>query len=404
MRRLPSILRCITSRCDAATAARIVAFSAVCIAATASLRLLLPGQHPVVSNHLRSNSREEFPSATSDSAFDRAEQIAQSGSSGSTTDLSWFEATKNREATPRVSRERFNAALAAGLIDPSRIGILDTLPPVVNPVRQHPLTFSGPGVSIQNPVGSPESEGPLVTETNGPPSSLAASPTKPADPVSSLALAMDKAAPESPSRPDQAKPPISPPSSPQRESNRRGQVSKNKSLPIQFTGRAGIGPVVDSVAQVPSKRSSTLAGRTKTASSTDRKSGTEDSSAQHLSENFQRFASEFVRAKETGNFAEQNRFFADSVHFYGEGDLSLASVASATRRHHRDQQSKRSEIAGPAVAKGPVNGGFFVIEQPVRWTQSQGTTVTKGRSVLQLRVLASDHGNWKITSIDEIKK
>jgi hypothetical protein len=385
-------------------AARIVALSTVCIAATVSLKVLFPDQHPVVSDPLPSGSREELSDALPDPAFDREEQIAQFGPSSSTTDLSWFEATKNRETTPRVSRERFNAALAAGLIDPSRIGILDALPPVVNPVRQHPLTFNGPGVSIQNPVGVPESQGPLVTETIAPLPSLAASPTKPIDPVSSLALAIDKPTLEPPARPDQARPLASRPSFPQRENDRSGQVSKNKSLPVRFAERAGIGSAASPDArETSSKRSSSPPGRTKIAISTDRKPGAQDSPAQHLSENFQRFASEFVRAKETGNFAEQNRFFADSVHFYGEGDLSLASVASATRRHHREQQTKRSEIAGPAIAKGPVNGGFFVIEQPVRWTQSQGTTVTKGRSVLQLRVLASDNGNWKITSIDEIK-
>ena len=92
------------------------------------------------------------------------------------------------------------------------------------------------------------------------------------------------------------------------------------------------------------------------------------------------------------------------MHFYGEGDLSLAGVEAATRRYHRDQQSKRSEVAEPAAATGPVNGGFYVIEQPVRWTQSQGSQVKRGRSVLRLRVVPIERGGWKITSIDEVSK
>jgi hypothetical protein len=92
------------------------------------------------------------------------------------------------------------------------------------------------------------------------------------------------------------------------------------------------------------------------------------------------------------------------VHFYREGDLSLAGVEAATRRYRREQLSKRSEVAEPAAATGPVNGGFFVIDQPVRWTQSEGTKVKQGRSVLRLRVVPIDHGGWKITSIDEVGK
>ena len=151
-------------------------------------------------------------------------------------------------------------------------------------------------------------------------------------------------------------------------------------------------------------RNNSSANTAKPESSTGRRTDVHDSQSPDLSENLQRFASDFVRANQTDNVAEQHRFFADSVHFYGEGDLSLASVATATRRHHRDQQTKRSEVAEPAAATGPVNGGFFVIEQPVRWTQSQGSKVTQGRSVLRLQVVPINHGGWKITSIDEVNK
>ena len=143
---------------------------------------------------------------------------------------------------------------------------------------------------------------------------------------------------------------------------------------------------------------------TKVEKSTGRRTDDRDSQSQDLAQNLQRFALDFVRAHQTDDVAEQERFFADSVHFYREGDLSLAGVAAATRRYHREQQTRRSEAAGPAIAKGPVNGGFFVIEQPVRWTQSQGSKVLQGRSVLRLRVVPINHGGWKITSIDEVNK
>jgi hypothetical protein len=107
----------------------------------------------------------------------------------------------------------------------------------------------------------------------------------------------------------------------------------------------------------------------------------------------QRFASDFVRTNQTGSLADQHRFYADSVRYYGEGDLSWAGVAAATQRYQR-QEDRRYGAAAPAVVKGPVNGGFYVVDQPVR--------SKRGRSVLRLRVVPTGRSGWKITSIEEI--
>ena len=115
-----------------------------------------------------------------------------------------------------------------------------------------------------------------------------------------------------------------------------------------------------------------------------------------------RFASSFLQSDQTGNIADQHRFFADSVHYYHEGDLSWAGVAAATRRYHQERQNRRYGAEGAATVKGPVNGGFYVVEQPVSWSRSEGSRVTRGRSVLRLRVVPTDRNGWKITSIEEI--
>ncbi|MBV8414707.1 MAG: hypothetical protein JO251_05795 [Verrucomicrobia bacterium] len=115
-----------------------------------------------------------------------------------------------------------------------------------------------------------------------------------------------------------------------------------------------------------------------------------------------RFASSFLQSDQTGNIADQHRFFADSVHYYHEGDLSWAGVAAATRRYHQERQNRRYGVEGAATVKGPVNGGFYVVEQPVSWSRSEGSRVTRGRSVLRLRVVPTDRNGWKITSIEEI--
>ena len=116
----------------------------------------------------------------------------------------------------------------------------------------------------------------------------------------------------------------------------------------------------------------------------------------------QRFALAFLQADQTGNIANQHRFFADSVHFYREGDLSWAGVAAATRRYHQERKNVQYEIAGTAVIKGPVNGGFYVVEQPVSWSRAEGSRLMHGRSVLRIRVVLTNREDWKITSIEEI--
>jgi hypothetical protein len=119
-------------------------------------------------------------------------------------------------------------------------------------------------------------------------------------------------------------------------------------------------------------------------------------------DDLKQFALDFVRTDQTGSVADQHRFYADSVHFYDEGDLSWAGVAAAIRRYHQQKQNKRYEAAAPAVVKGPVDGGFYVVDQPVSWSRTDGSRLTRGRSMLHLRVVSTDQRNWKITSIEEV--
>jgi hypothetical protein len=122
------------------------------------------------------------------------------------------------------------------------------------------------------------------------------------------------------------------------------------------------------------------------------------------SADLQRFASDFVRTDQTGSVADQHRFYADSVHFHGEGDLSWAGVAAATRRYHQEKQNRRYGAAAPAIVKGPVDGGFYVVDQPVSWSRTDGSRLTRGRTMLHLRVVQNGRGSWKITSIEEVRQ
>jgi hypothetical protein len=116
----------------------------------------------------------------------------------------------------------------------------------------------------------------------------------------------------------------------------------------------------------------------------------------------QRFALDFVQTDRSRNVASEHRFYAESVHFFNEGDLSWSGVAAATRRYHLE--NKQFQVAGRPVVQGPVNGGFYIIEQPVSWSQKNGSSFLHGRSVLRLRVLATGKAGWKITSIEELSR
>ena len=124
--------------------------------------------------------------------------------------------------------------------------------------------------------------------------------------------------------------------------------------------------------------------------------------AEEKSGDLRRFALAFLQTDQTGNIADQHRFYADSVHFYREGDLSWSGVAAATRRYHQERQNKRYGTEGAAAVTGPVDGGFYVVEQPVSWSRKEGSRQIRGKSVLRLRVLPTGRGDWRITSIDEI--
>ena len=59
------------------------------------------------------------------------------------------------------------------------------------------------------------------------------------------------------------------------------------------------------------------------------------------------------------------------------------------------------EQVSPAVVRGPVNGGLYIVDQPVSWSQMDGSRITRGRSVLRLRVVPTGRA-WKITSIEDV--
>jgi hypothetical protein len=115
------------------------------------------------------------------------------------------------------------------------------------------------------------------------------------------------------------------------------------------------------------------------------------------------FAADYVRTDENENVEAQAKYYAGSVHFYGEGDLSWARIAAATQRYHRNSHQRRY-VLSHANIRGPVDGGFWVVDQPFTWTKSDGARARTGRSVLRMRVIAVGRGNFKITSVEQVSR
>lgn len=406
MRRLVPILRRKCARCAAATPRGFLTILVICIAIAASWKLLIEEHKSLhLSDEYSAGAREDSSTANFDeySAADQAPDTARLHPSGSFANSDRAEAS-GYLPNSRLSRERINAALAAGLIDPSGIAFEKPIVPTLSPAREPAVFLSSPEVTIQNPPRAMESTAPPLAAAGATTASATANPTNSIDSVSSILLTMDKIASSPPRQTAAAEPEDRTPAPPLDENHREGSVPTKKSLSVRFVASARTTSPGNSSGRERMSRNDSLANGAKARSPSDPRSDHHESRSQDVSENLQRFASDFVRANQNDNVAEQHRYFADSVHFYSEGDLSLAGVVAATSRHHREERTKRSEVTGPAVASGPVNGGFFVIEQPVRWTQSQGSKVTQGRSVLRLRVVPIDHGAWKITSIDEVDR
>jgi hypothetical protein len=376
---------------------------AICITVAASWIFLLADRKPVRASAVNPGNERQAISRLALSERSRADLSAEAAGSRSPSPLTLRDPLEtNPFSNTRIAPERLNAALAAGLIDPSGIAFLNPIVPPVSAATERSISLIGPGVSVQNPIRDMESGAPLATAVI--PTRMVSAitnPTKPFIAVSSSALSMEQI-PYAQAKPIAQVPPTGTIPAPVSEPiHWKGPIARNTPS-VRLVARPEFNsPEVSSTQQIRGQHGSARNG---TKTSAKEKTADLDPQAKDVGANIQRFVSDFVRVNQTDDIAGQHRFFAQSVNFYHEGDLSLAGVEAATKRHHHAEQLKRSEVAGPAVATGPVNGGFFVIKQPVRWTQSQGSKITQGRSVLQLRVVPIDHGGWKITSIDEVNR
>jgi hypothetical protein len=390
------ILRCRCARCAIERRNRFLAILFICTALAASFKLLLE-EHTYFHASQPSSNRVVGKLAHGElefSAGDRSPETIGLPNSSSFAN-SYSSEAKPSLPDPCLSRERFNAALAAGLIDPSRIELPESAVPQMSLAKERAFPQTWRPVMTPIAVQGTELQAPSVKfATVAPMGSAPSNPTKTMEAIQRPVTPISKIASLSPNQASKAEP----------AAPRRPEASPtSKHFSVGLISKAGVSSAENSSEETKSRGSALAAGAIPESPS-HRKTDDRNSQSRDLTENLQRFASDFVRANQNDNFAEQHRFFADSVHFYREGDLSLAGVEAATRRYRREQLSKRSEVAEPAAATGPVNGGFFVIDQPVRWTQSEGTKVKQGRSVLRLRVLPINHGGWKITSIDEVGK
>jgi hypothetical protein len=380
---------------------RLFAVFGLCVAAAIAQVLIRP-PHPVLPNYVNINNASKVAAESASSGISLAEPslpLIEPPRPPTVENLRRFR-VQGDLPDARIPRELENAALAAGLVDPSKIDLTSSYP-----VSGEATAQNESGTSPQEAARGANSELKLgrlaVIAPASTPPSMRAEPTNTA--VSSV-LESNQVASAPPKRSVQPVPDESVPPPAGRESyggGTRGAMKKASSRPVARTAIGALGSTAPEerkgLADYPRKDNKLdLQASQRTADPAPSPVG--------LTGDLRRFVSDFLRTDQSNNVAEQRRFYADSVHFYGEGDLSWSGVAAATRRFHQQQQTRRSEIAEPAATKGPVDGGFYVVEQPVVWTKASGSQLTRGRSVLRLRVIPIDRGGWKITSIEETNR
>src|ERR1700736_2170320 len=187
MRQPTRILRCKCVRCTVATGRGFLLVLACSLTVAATWKFLL-FEHPFAPA-----SREYFPEIRAEAnelpSFDQS-----SGNTGSRPSNPVLDSGPREKKGPppyyqRLNRERFNAALAAGLIDPSRIEIEGRTVPGLNPSAEHWLTLRGPGVSMQNPpVGLDSGRPPVTASADRSTDSAAANPAKTIEAISTMAM------------------------------------------------------------------------------------------------------------------------------------------------------------------------------------------------------------------------
>ena len=139
MRRLLPTLRCKCARCVAARRRLFFIVLAVCIAIFGSWNLLVE-EHEYVSHPYLPAAVEDLPSY----GFNQTHAIEQPSQTMASQVPSYIEkadssSTTSNTGTSRVSRERTNAALAAGLIDPDGIGFVAAVVAAPVPEQDHVL-------------------------------------------------------------------------------------------------------------------------------------------------------------------------------------------------------------------------------------------------------------------------
>ena len=146
MRRFFPVLRCRCIRCAAARRRWLFVIIALGVAIVASWRLLVPDHRTVpggdenLPDALAETSRGSFDTS---SAEEQSAEAARIKASNSAADADATSAKSNLK-NPRLSRELVNAALAAGLIDPSRIEFVEPINPAPSPALDHAIFFERP--------------------------------------------------------------------------------------------------------------------------------------------------------------------------------------------------------------------------------------------------------------------
>jgi hypothetical protein len=390
---------------------RLITVFGLCVAVALAKVLIIP-RDPVPPNYVNINNAPGEATNSPSSEISLAERSIPviEPARPATAETSWRFVVKSNLPHARIPPELENAALAAGLVDSSKIDFTGAYPVSGEPKAQQDARASQQEVArkvtselklgslaVITPASAPAS---IRTEP-GSPSITSASFTGASQPNEIASVPPKRSARSAETVEDESLPPLASREDTNRENLGSGARGAIKKASLRHAARTAVGTLVNASVEERKALADYPRKDNKSERPPSQRTSNPPAPPEDLSGDLRRFVSDFLRTDQSSNVADQRRFYADSVHFYGEGDLSWTGVAAATRRYHQKEQTRRAEISEPAATKGPVNGGFYVVEQPVVWTKTQGSLLKRGRSVLRLRVVPIDRGGWKITSIEE---
>jgi hypothetical protein len=116
------------------------------------------------------------------------------------------------------------------------------------------------------------------------------------------------------------------------------------------------------------------------------------------------FVLEYIRTVTNDDVSAQERFFAQSVNFYGEGVLPLQRVQASNERYRREWPNRDWQPQGEPKILHSANSKEYEVLQPFTWKVSNGAQHAEGSGALHLQIRKNTKGELHIVQVQHSKR